>query len=159
MKNFERFYAVAGCCILFFLQPIANASINVARPQIASYKLKADTTAPRLKGTEWQLSEVNGKKVDSINPGMVIFIILEDSSDNVTGFAGCNDITGTYELNGKDGIKFPELNSTKKACPDQDKENNFLHQLGAVDSYEVNGDRLTLSQKGKPILKFRKRRD
>lgn len=158
MKYFEKICAVACCCVFFFCEPNAQAAINDGQSiKVLSINLKTDTTG--LKGTTWQLSEMDGKPVDTTNKTVpVIIIILYSAGNEVSGNAGCNNFNGSYELKGNDEIKFTALNSTKKTCPDQENENTFLHELGSVDTYTVNGGQLTLSKRGKPLLRFRTRR-
>jgi heat shock protein HslJ len=61
----------------------------------------------------------------------------------VQGSAGCNRMTGTYQLDGQK-LKFGPLATTRMACLDMQTGTAFLKALEATTRYEVSGSSLTL---------------
>ena len=100
--------------------------------------------AAALEGTEWRLVDIGGQPspagADSTrHPG---FTLLADGR-KVQGSAGCNRMTGTYQLDGQK-LKFGPLATTRMACPAMQTETAFLKALAATTRYEVSGSSLTL---------------
>jgi heat shock protein HslJ len=105
---------------------------------------EAPTPAAALEGTEWRLVDIGGQPspagADSTrHPG---FTLLAEGR-KVQGSAGCNRMTGTYQLDGK-RLKFGPLATTRMACPAMQTETAFLKALEATTRYEVSGSSLTL---------------
>lgn len=63
-----------------------------------------------LRGAEWYVQEVNGKKIGA---ELVRFTFLPEG--RIAGFSGCNRFFGQYELTGE-GIKFSQVGATRMAC-------------------------------------------
>jgi heat shock protein HslJ len=100
--------------------------------------------AAALEGTEWRLADIGGQPspagADSTrHPG---FTLLAEGR-KVQGSAGCNRMTGTYQLDGQK-LKFGPLATTRMACPAMETETAFLKALEATTRYEVSGSSLTL---------------
>ncbi len=100
--------------------------------------------AAALEGTEWRLVDIGGQPsaaaADSTrHPG---FTLLAEGR-KVQGSAGCNRMTGTYQLDGQK-LKFGPLATTRMACPAMQTETAFLKALEATTRYEVSGSSLTL---------------
>ena len=100
--------------------------------------------AAALEGTEWRLVDIGGQPspagADSTrHPG---FTLLTEGR-KVQGSAGCNRMTGTYQLDGQK-LKFGPLATTRMACPAMQTETAFLKALEATTRYEVSGSSLTL---------------
>ena len=97
-----------------------------------------------LEGTEWRLAEIGGQpqpaeSMTTRTPGFT----LTASGRKVQGSAGCNRMTGTYELDGAN-LRFGPLATTRMACPGMATETAFLKALGATTRYEIAGSTLTL---------------
>jgi heat shock protein HslJ len=93
---------------------------------------------------EWRLADIGGQPspagADSMrHPG---FTLLAEGR-KVQGSAGCNRMTGTYQLDGQK-LKFGPLATTRMACPAMQTETAFLKALEATTRYEVSGSSLTL---------------
>jgi copper homeostasis protein (lipoprotein) len=123
----------------------AGAAADAARPD----SVPPDSTPPAapavaLEGTVWRLVELVGRPMparpDSARaPG---FTLLVDGH-KVQGSAGCNRMTGTYQLTGT-SLKFGPLATTRMACPAMDVEQAFLLALDGTTRYEIVGSSLTL---------------
>ena len=117
----------------------------------------APPAAP-LEGTEWRLAEIGGQPQPAESatirtPGFT----LTASGRKVHGSAGCNRMTGTYELDGAN-LKFGPLATTRMACPGMATETAFLKALGATTRYEIAGTRLTLLGADTAVARLEKAR-
>jgi len=75
-----------------------------------------------------------------------VFFTLKTDENRVTGFAGCNTLTGAYTLEDGNRIRFSNMGVTMMACPDVDfNESSFLEVFNLADNYTINGDTLTLN--------------
>jgi heat shock protein HslJ len=125
----------------------AAATDTTSPPPVAP----SDTAPPApaapavpLEGTEWRLAEIGGQpqpaeSMTTRTPGFT----LTASGRKVQGSAGCNRMTGTYELD-REKLKFGPLATTRMACPGMATETAFLKALGATTRYEIAGTKLTL---------------
>jgi heat shock protein HslJ len=100
--------------------------------------------ATALEGTEWRLVDIGGQPAPAgadttRHPG---FTLLAEGR-KVQGSAGCNRMTGTYQLDGQK-LKFGPLATTRMACPAMETESAFLKALKATTRYEMSGSSLTL---------------
>jgi heat shock protein HslJ len=105
----------------------------------------------------WKLKTLNGEDIQwsSINGKEEPHIILRISESRVSGNGGCNGIIGSYETTGNKKIKFTQMVSTMKACPNMEIENAFLKSFEKVASYEINKSELILKDvNNNEITKF-----
>ena len=73
--------------------------------------------AVSIEGTQWYLVEVAGSPVSPMAHDKQPHIMLDPGQKRATGFAGCNNFFGSYELDGA-SLKFGPVGSTRMACPD-----------------------------------------
>ncbi|MCO4321052.1 META domain-containing protein [Aliidiomarina quisquiliarum] len=90
-----------------------------------------------LRGVEWYIQEINGNKIDMKT---VRFSFLPNGE--VTGFAGCNNFFGQYQLTGE-GIKFSQFGATRMAC-----EPKRMDIEDAVFSIFSNANEVTIDAAG-----------
>jgi heat shock protein HslJ len=97
-----------------------------------------------LEDTEWTLAELNGEPVPATE-GKSAGFTLVSAGRKVQGSAGCNRMSGTYELDGN-ALKFGLLATTRMACPEpaMSREQGFLTALSATTRYQIAGPTLTL---------------
>jgi len=109
-----------------------------------------------LAETYWKLTELMGKAVAPAAQGVrEMHIILKKQDNRVQGFAGCNNIMGSYELKDGNFISFKDIASTKMACPDISMENQLMDVLGRADNYSILGDKLSLNKaRMAPLARF-----
>jgi heat shock protein HslJ len=82
-----------------------------------------------VENTYWKLKQLNGSAVVAAGRQREPHFILHPESGRVTGFGGCNSITGTYKLEG-DRLSFGPLAGTMMACHGgMEAERNFLDAL------------------------------
>jgi heat shock protein HslJ len=107
---------------------------------------KVSTTKSSLENTHWRLSEMNGNPIITIEASRDVYFMMttEQGQKRVTGFAGCNNITGGYTLSGRK-VKFT-IASTRMMCPDEQMavEDFLLKALSSAASYQLDGNVLQL---------------
>jgi len=110
-----------------------------------------------LTGIDWRLASLGpaGAETGVVAGTTVTLRFGED--DRASGSTGCNSFSGTYQVRG-DNISFSRLVSTRRACLDQnanEQEQRFLSTLGAANRFRLLTNRLTIySDRGRSVLNF-----
>ena len=110
-----------------------------------------------ITGIDWRLISLGpaGAETPAVAGTTVTLKFGED--DRASGSTGCNSFSGTYQVRG-DNISFSRLISTRRACLDQnanEQEQRFLSTLGAANRFRLTRGRLTiLSDRGRSVLNF-----
>jgi putative lipoprotein len=106
-----------------------------------------------LRGGTWVAEDIDGGGVIDGAQSTMVF----GNDGRVSGRGGCNQYSGTVELEGP-SIIVSQLISTKMACaPAQmDQETRFMSALQAARTYKMTeDDKLVFSDAtGKPRLRF-----
>ena len=93
-----------------------------------------------LEGTQWKLTEMDGKADPAFAAGEDTFnFTLDPSRMMVYGVGACNRLFGPYELEEGNGLDIERLASTMMACPNMDLESRFAKLLEEADKYEIDG--------------------
>jgi heat shock protein HslJ len=112
-----------------------------------------------LEGTEWRLETAVTFHDDVVSalpvPGdLDVTLLLEDGQ--LGGFNGCNSYGGSYTLeNGELHIDGDSLVQTLIACLDDTQSNleaQMMTGLREMESYEIRGDRLTITYPGGELI-------
>ena len=112
-----------------------------------------------LAGTEWHLVSLGpaGSEASLVAGTTVTLKFGEDG--RASGSTGCNAYSGTCQVRG-DTISFGRLISTRRACLDQNanqQEQRFISALESANRFRLASNRLTiLSDRGRIILNFAK---
>lgn len=116
------------------------------RAPLAAFK-KAVIQGNPITEKYWKLKTLEGKDVQMAkNQEKEIYFILKTDESRVKGFAGCNTIDGTYTLENGNRIRFSNMLSTLKACPDVNvNESEFLKVFELADNYTIVDDVLSLN--------------
>lgn len=110
-----------------------------------------------ITGIDWRLASLGpaGAETGVVAGTTVTLRFGED--DRASGSTGCNSFSGTYQVRG-DNISFSRLVSTRRACLDQnanEQEQRFLSTLGAANRFRLLTNRLTIySDRGRSVLNF-----
>ena len=129
----------------------------------ASGKILATFAAQdsKLGGTSWTVMSYNSGKQAVVSVAIGSKLTAEFSADGkLSGSAGCNNYTATYEASGK-SIKIGQAASTRKMCAGpagvMEQEAQYLKVLGTAVSYRVEGNQLEFrSADGALVAKFEK---
>lgn len=98
-----------------------------------------------LTNTRWRVTRLDDQPVTVPDGGEAPHLRLHPGDSRVTGFAGCNQVMGRYELGENGNLQFPQLASTLMACPDTgEQEQRLMRALEAVTGFEIDGSHLML---------------
>jgi heat shock protein HslJ len=97
-----------------------------------------------LDGTSWTLTTLNGQPALKDTT-----VTLNFMAGKVVGSDGCNNYNGSYTADGTN-IKFNQLASTMKACPEPIMKQAAAYQqaLGQAATYKADAKQLTLYDAG-----------
>jgi heat shock protein HslJ len=70
-----------------------------------------------IEGIHWYLMAVDGAPVSPMANDRQPHMRLDPAQKQATGFAGCNQFFGSYELDGS-SLTFGPMGATRMACPD-----------------------------------------
>jgi heat shock protein HslJ len=100
-----------------------------------------------LRDTRWTLQTIEGTPAASPGPRGRVHLRLSSTPQHLTGFAGCNTLRGRYVQRGTT-LALKPLATTRKACEPEpmQQETRFLQALASIDSYRIEGRRLSLMQ-------------
>jgi heat shock protein HslJ len=106
-----------------------------------------DEQPSTIAGTSWTATGVNNGRggVETVAGTAALTAAFADDG-TLSGFAGCNTFTATYTASGADGLAISDLATTTKVCDEAatSLEAQYVAALGAVATYELVGDTLTL---------------
>ncbi len=131
------------------LLPLALVAVGLAACAKIATTAATDGKLSSLAGSEWGPAD-----------GSDLFVQFKAKGE-MSGFAGCNNFFGQYELNGERLIVGP-LASTKKACFDRslmDKERAFLNSLQEAHHVDATYKTLVLKNANGDVITTLRRRD
>jgi heat shock protein HslJ len=102
--------------------------------------------AAGIEGIQWYLTEVGGSPVSLMADDKQPHILLDPAEKQATGFAGCNNFFGSYELDGS-SLTFGPMGATRMACPDLETglETSVFKALESTRKWKIDsGDLLFL---------------
>jgi heat shock protein HslJ len=101
------------------------------------------------EGAVWSLISVGDLEVPA-EVGANLYMEAGEANGN----AGCNSFSGTYELDGASLSFAPEMAVTLAICggPSQDVEDAHLPALGAVASWSIEGNILSLADESGTVV-------
>jgi len=105
------------------------------------------TETAGIEGIRWHLTEVGGSPVSPMAGDKQPHMLLDRKQNQATGFGGCNNFFGSYELDGS-LLTFGPVGSTRMACPDPETEleTNVFNALERTRKWkQSDGDLLLLN--------------
>jgi heat shock protein HslJ len=142
----NRFLAAALVVILLLAVSSAGGCAKNASPAASPSSAHADSDGGRLAQTTWALTSYASETgQQAVLPDTTITATFD--SGNITGSAGCNRYSASYQLSG-DEIKVSSIASTLMYCAPDDvmtQETTYLLLLKTVTAYAISGNVLTLS--------------
>ena len=132
---------------LFLISIIAimMTGCNSTKTNTAKY----EGTVSELFLQQWDLVSLDGKAATGARVPHINF--TDGDSRTISGFTGCNRLTGTVTLSNEHVIKLSPLAVTRMACMEPNMENAFLATMGKVDRWSIKDKKLFLYQ-GKNIV-------
>ena len=113
----------------------------------------------QLQETFWELTHLGNEPVKPQEKQSLPHIILHKDKQRVSGFGGCNNLSGTYVLEGEK-LSFDKMASTLMACipPAMELESSVNKMLEQVKVWKIEGERLELLDgDGKSLARFQSR--
>lgn len=93
----------------------------------------------------WVLETLNNKKVAITDFRKELpYLEINTTKNTFSGFAGCNTMAGSiFSENGL--LRFTDIMGTKMYCGNENKESEFLKALQSATTFQIENNRLTLS--------------
>lgn len=135
----------------FLLSAIAIMLVLTScRPETA----QAGPDPLQLMGRAWAAQEIDGKPITMERPPAIVFT----ANGRLSGFTGCNRMSGSVSLT-KGDLKIGEnLAATRMACAEPERmemEHTFTQTLPRASKWEVrDGALLFLDAGGKTLIRF-----
>ncbi|MCA1756310.1 MAG: copper resistance protein NlpE N-terminal domain-containing protein [Bacteroidales bacterium] len=108
------------------------------------YRLKK--VVPALDERTWLLTSAGGTEIsDDYFPGGTPWIAFDSESNRISGFAGCNSLTGTYTPGDNNSLALGPIATTKIACNAMRGEQMFLGLLNNTTGYRLTTEWLILT--------------
>ncbi|GAB3232124.1 META domain-containing protein [Algoriphagus aestuariicola] len=107
-----------------------------------------------LTGKGWELSSLSGQAPDlsKYPAGIPTLNFLEEG--RLAGFAGCNNFSGEFALEGGPGaIRLDPGAMTRKACPGSGEE-EFIAAFEKAKNFKVEKEKLTLLDGSAELMSF-----
>ena len=108
-----------------------------------------------IEGPEWQLLEISGMSVSPLPGERRPFIRFDGTKKQATGFAGCNNFFGGYELDGP-SLKFGPIGATRMFCEgvSGEVEMRFMEALEQTRIWDRRDETLLLLKYGEVLARF-----
>ncbi len=107
-----------------------------------------------ISGTTWIITSIEGQ---APLQNTTLWLRFEDHTW-MSGSAGCNHLSASYDRRGIDGLKITQIAATKMHCAQpqgtMQQESRFLHILANTDAYHAEPNTLTLSTNAITMLTF-----
>ena len=86
-------------------------------------------------------------------------ILLDTVEKRATGFSGCNNFFGSYELNGS-SLKFGPVGATRMACPDLETglETEVFKALDQTRTWKIQDGELIFLDDSDVLARFSKQK-
>jgi len=144
---FKTLNAILILSFIFTLGCQSNDKSNFQVKKEDDLNIQSIEMGQKLVNTHWKLIELYGKPITQhINNPQDVHLILNPSNNSISGFAGCNQFFGDYELKAGMRINISLSGSTLKACHDAAfDEHTFLSVLELTDNYIIYKEQLQLN--------------
>ncbi|NMP16000.1 META domain-containing protein [Thalassotalea sp. Y01] len=128
--------------------------IGLAGCQSAPQAETPDVTVDLL-GQPWNLTMLAGKKVALGENQKAIFIQFSQDPQNFTGFAGCNNYSGRFEMT-ETTLELGPAMATRKMCQaGMQQEQGLFKAFSETDLYQIDANTLTLmDDANQPLATF-----
>lgn len=107
-----------------------------------------------LENTEWKLVELRGESNPEFaaEPDTYFFTLSEENG--LTGVGACNSFFGNYRIGDLDTLVLSPMGMTQMACHNMELEDEFVKMLYEVNTYSLEGSRLTLFNEGVKVAEM-----
>ena len=111
--------------------------------------------APGLIGPTWLLLEAKGVAVKVPADARHPFLLFHATEKRITGYSGCNEFFGSYELKGG-SLTFGPLGMTRRFCDGDagNAESVFLQVLGETRTWKIEKGQMLLLDNSTVLARF-----
>lgn len=112
----------------------------------------------QLEG-EWIMNFISGPRIafDGLYPEKKPEIRFDLAEHRMSGFSGCNNFSGSFNVNNY-VISFPnEIAMTRMICPNMQGESTFMDILKSIDNWSVQGNVLQLNAGPVTMMRFERK--
>jgi heat shock protein HslJ len=107
-------------------------------------------------GVEWRLVSIGGTPAGAGANGQPATLRLDETSGRASGYAGCNQFSGSYTLSGS-SLSFGPLAMTRMACAQGGElESRYTMALGQANGWKMTSTGLELRKGSTLLAKFTK---
>lgn len=166
-----KMYRVTDKLVTMIIQIMQQECINTLSGEKSSYfvriEIVKDNNSTFLNGCGnyitdyrlhdiWVLEQLNGEKARTADFSTELpNLEINSSTNQFMGFAGCNRMNGTVFFE-REFLRFTNAITTRIACGENNKENEFLKALQSTTTYKVENLRLILTNQSGNELIFKK---
>ena len=138
---------------VFFVWAILLATLLVSFNETEAGVTKPD--AAGIEGIQWLLAEVSGNPVLPLAGERRPFLKFDAVKKQATGFSGCNNFFGTYEIDGA-SLKFGPVGATRMACPDLETslETEVFKAMDQTRAWKIQGKELLFLDDSEILARF-----
>jgi len=106
---------------------------------------RAQPASPRIENVRWVLVSLDGEPLPPQDPARTPYFTLHADGKRVTGSGGCNELAGTYALNGQalQMLRGPRR-ELQSCATDMERERAFMFALATTEQWAMQGTRLRL---------------
>ena len=122
---------------------VCLGSCHTSKQTMNDTSLAKEKTA--LTEKSWKLKKLYGKDVKKNEFQQKEAFIHLTSDGRITGFSGCNSISGNYILKGGLRIRFDKVATSLMMCDEAINEQGFLAVINTTDNYTLSKDGKELS--------------
>lgn len=121
----------------------------------AESNCEAEMSNATLENTYWKLTSLRDRPVTVTDSRQEPHLILHADKKRVAGSGGCNQLIGSYTVDGNQ-LALGRLASTRRAClQGMDLEQDFLNALPSVRQWRIGGEQLDLlDDSGSVVAQF-----
>jgi heat shock protein HslJ len=116
---------------------------------------EANSTPVGPEGVEWHLRQLGGVVVPMLSGDRQPSLLLDRVKQQASGYTGCNNFSGGYEL-ADTMLKFGPLAATRKACASLEStmEAKYDQALARVRGWKIDADELLLVDGSEVLARF-----
>lgn len=107
-----------------------------------------------VENTEWKLVELRGQSDPAFAAEPETFFFTLTEENGLTGVGACNTFFGNYRIGDLDTLVISPMGMTQMACPNIEFEDEFVKMLYEVNTYSIEGNRLSLFNEGVKVAEM-----
>ena len=139
--------------IFFLVTAVVFLSFGCKSAQKTSSKMNKGKQYELTKETKWIMTSFHGKSpAEAGFKQRTPYVFIDKEKGSISGNSGCNSFSGSAEVSGNK-IKAGRIAATKAYCMGV-PEHEFFTDLDQMDSYKIEGNKLSFIKEGKVIMEF-----